>query len=361
MRISILGSGSWGSALAIAFSHIGSVVLWGRNQLQMQDMQHTRTNSGYLPNDIIFPVNIKFTTQLGDILGSDLLVVATPVNALREVLEHVRSIYEGYSNIKTITNDNNNAGTDDGAGIGNNINLSLPPIIWVSKGFENGSGLLPSQIIYDIFGDISNNVGALLGPSFAKEVALGLPTAVTFSSTNYDFAFKLTLQFCNIPNFRVYAHDDLIGSEVGAGVKNIIAIAVGISDGLQLGFNARAGLITRSLSELSRLVVQIGGKANTVYGLSGVGDLILTCTGDLSRNRNVGLELATGADIESILAKLGHVAEGVYATKEVYNLSKQQKIEMPIVEAVYNIIYNKCDIKQAVFGLLNRESKGEFI
>jgi len=248
----------------------------------------------------------------------------------------------------------------------------MPSIIWVCKGFELNSGLLPSQIIQDVLGNVldgrhsnsSNNnfgnFGALLGPSFAKEVALGLPTAVTLASHNCDFALNLAEQLCKIPNFRVYAHDDLIGSEVSAGVKNIIAIAVGISDGLNLGFNARAALITRSLSELCKLVLLLGGNPNTPYGLSGIGDLILTCTGDLSRNRSVGLELANGFDIDTILLKLGHVAEGVYATQEVYNMSKPLGIEMPIVAAVYNIIYNKHNIKQTVFNLLNRESKYEF-
>ncbi|HLX54019.1 MAG TPA: NAD(P)H-dependent glycerol-3-phosphate dehydrogenase, partial [Aquella sp.] len=174
-----------------------------------------------------------------------------------------------------------------------------------------------------------------------------------------QFAKKWINQLSTVPNFRVYANTDVIGSEVGSAVKNIMAIAVGISDGLQLGYNARAALITRSLNELAAMVMALGGEAKTIYGLTGIGDLILTCTGDLSRNRTVGLELAKGLSCEQILKKLGHVAEGVYAAREIYELSKRFHVDMPIVSAVYGIIYENADIKQTVDGLLGRAPKFE--
>lgn len=332
-NISVIGAGSWGSALAIAFSHISLVKLWVRDYSQKISLQQTRSNPKYLPEAITFPLNIEFISALDELKNSDLLVIATPVNALRDVLLQVRETFSAEE---------------------------LPSIIWASKGFELVSGMLPHQIISEILGDVSDNIGALLGPSFANEVARGLPTAVTLASKNLSFALALAARLCKIPNFRVYAHDDLIGSEVGAGVKNIIAIGVGIADGLNLGANSRAALITRGLHELSKLVLVLGGQMQTIYGLSGVGDLILTCTGDLSRNRNVGLALAQGGTIDEVLIKLGHVAEGVYAAQVVYNIAQRFALDMPIVTAVYNIIYNKHDIKQTVLHLLGREFKREF-
>lgn len=331
MLISVLGAGSWGSALAIAFSHVADVKLWSRDSLQVVQINNSRVNSSYLPESIKFPPNIEATTDFQQILMADLIVIATPTAALRSIISQIVQ----FSTAK------------------------VADIIWVCKGFETESGLLPHQIIEQVCPGI-DNIGALLGPSFAKEVAQSLPTAITLASNNLSFALKWSNNLKNIPNFRIYANTDLIGSEVGAGVKNIMAIAVGICDGLHLGFNARAGLITRSLNELGQLVLLLGGNSETIYGLSGIGDLILTCTGDLSRNRTVGLELAKGYKVEDIVANLGHVAEGVLASKEVYNLSQKLNIEMPIVEAVYKIIYERADLTAQVFSLLSREPKLEF-
>ncbi len=330
-RVCILGAGSWGSALAIAFSHAMQVSLWGRDKIQIQNILASRNNVGYLPEQIKFPDSIQITSDLDLALKNmDLVVIATPLSALRNMFLQVKSRYPG----------------------------KLPDIIWVCKGLEVGSGLFPHEIAKDTLGEFEN-IGALLGPSFANEVAHGLPTAITLSSNNIQFAKKWIDQLGKIPNFRVYANTDVIGSEVGGAVKNIMAIAVGISDGLQLGYNARAALMTRSLNELSAMVIALKGEAKTIYGLSGVGDLILTCTGDLSRNRTVGLELAKGLSCDQILKKLGHVAEGVYAAKEIYKLSKYLGVEMPIVDAVYGIIYENADIKKAVGGLLGRAPKFE--
>lgn len=331
MTISVLGAGSWGSALAIAFSNVVPVVLWGRNVSHVKNMEQTRINSQYLPGSIRFNSDIHITSDLDyAILGHELLVIAIPLSGLRGMLKTIRSYYKD----------------------------KVPDIIWVCKGLEAQTGLFPHQVLQSELGGVTN-FGALLGPSFASEVAQSLPTAITLSSFNDEFVSKWINCFSSIPNFRVYANTDLIGSEVGAAVKNIMAIASGISDGLMLGNNARAALITRSLSELSSLVTALGGQSNTIYGLTGIGDLILTCTGDLSRNRTVGIELAKGKNLNVVLEDLGHVAEGVYAVNEIYKLSVKLNINMPIVTAVYQILYQGFEIKEVITGLLTRKPKFE--
>lgn len=332
-KIGVLGAGSWGSALTIAMSHAAQVTLWGREIAKVNAINKTRTNPGYIPCQIKFSDNVQITSEIDlAIKGMDLVVIATPLSGLREMFLQIKAKCDG----------------------------ELPDMVWVCKGLETGSGLLPHQIAKEVLGDFPN-IGALLGPSFAKEVALSLPTAITLSSNNTEFAKKWIDRFGLIPNFRVYANTDVIGSEVGSAVKNIMAIAVGISDGLELGYNARAALITRSLNELSGMVIALGGVAQTIYGLTGIGDLILTCTGDLSRNRTVGLELAKGHSCEQILKNLGHVAEGVYAAREIYKLSKQLNVDMPIVSAVYGILYENANIRQTVSELLNRAPKFEVL
>lgn len=331
MQISVLGAGSWGSALAIAFAKVSDVVLWSHNNTQVEELSTYRTNQHYLPKEIIFADNIKCTTDLNSTLNSDLIVIATPLNAIREILTKIKIIKE-----------------------------KLPNIFFVSKGFENDTGKLPHQIIDDILPGFSD-YGLLIGPSFAKEVALGLPTAITLVSPRLEFAVKWMKQLYGIPNFRIYAHDDVVGSEVGAAIKNVLAIAVGLSDGLNMGFNARAALITRSLNELSSLVLALGGKSETIYGLTGIGDLILTCTGDLSRNRQVGQELSKGKSIEEVIDNLGHVAEGVLTTKEIYKKSQALKIDMPIVTCVYKIIYENANIADEISLLIGRAPKIEFM
>lgn len=334
MNISVLGAGSWGSALAIAFSHVADISLWSHDPKQVESIKNTRVNIGYLPEHITFPTNIYLSNSFEDsILKSELIVIATPISALRQIIQKIQVVFK---------------------------DTKTPDIIWVCKGFEPSSGKLPHKIVEEEYTNNVPRVGALLGPSFAKEVALSMPTAITLASQDLDFAMEWAEKLKKIPNFRIYAHDDLIGAEVGAGVKNIMAIAVGICDGLNLGYNARAGLITRSLNELGNLVLLLGGKNETIYGLTGIGDLILTCTGDLSRNRTVGLELAKGYAIDQVVTNLGHVAEGVNACREVYNLSKKLNIDMPIVEAVYKIMFEKADLLSQVKDLLSREPKIEF-
>ncbi len=331
MRISVLGAGSWGSALAILFSKIASINLWSRNEEQLQYLRKYRTNPEYLPADIVFPSNIQFTSQISEAISScDLVIIATPLNSIRQITRDIRQ------NVETI-----------------------PDLILVSKGFEANTGLLPHAIIAEELPGF-DRFGLLIGPSFAREVALNMPTAITLASLKLEFATSWMNKLKDLPNFRIYAHDDVIGSEVGSAVKNVLAIAVGISDGLKLGFNARAALITRSLNELGNLVLALGGRRETIYGLTGIGDLILTCTGDLSRNRQVGQELALGKKIDEIVNGLGHVAEGVSTAREIYKLAEKLNIEMPIVTAVYKIIYCNQDIKEQVLNLISRQPKLEF-
>ena len=329
MVVGVIGAGSWGSALAIAFSKVAFVRLFSRNEMQVEQINISRTNKDYLPETIKFPDTIIATNDFLYASDVDLIIIAVPSSVLRNILNLLKQ------------------------------NSVIPDIIWVCKGFEIGTGMLLHQIVAEVLPS-SRNVGALIGPSFAKEVAEGLPTAITLASANLEFAVNWVEKLKDIPNFRVYANTDIVGAEIGAAVKNVIAIAVGISDGLNLGYNARAALITRSLNELKELVIALGGVPETVYGLTGVGDLILTCTGELSRNRQVGLKLSTGQKISTILEELGHVAEGVNATKEVYKLSQQLNLDMPIIETVYKIIYEDANIAKSVTNLLNREPKVEF-
>lgn len=331
MQINVLGAGSWGSALAIACSKIADVTIWSHQVEHAQFLNATRHNPNYLPAEIYFADNVSFSAELEQCITADLIIIATPLNAIRQVLRQ----------IKALTN-------------------SIPDLLLVSKGFEAQTGLLPHQIVEQELPNFER-YGLLIGPSFAKEVALSLPTAISLVAPQLEFAMNWMDKLQNIPNFRIYAHDDVVGSEVGAAVKNVLAIAVGISDGLQLGYNARAALITRSLNELASLVLALGGKRETIYGLTGIGDLILTCTGDLSRNRSVGQELALGHTIEDIIKNLGHVAEGVSTAREIHLKAQALQIEMPIVASVYRIIYEHADIKQEVFGLISRQPKPEFL
>ena len=348
MQLGIIGAGSWGSALAIAGSYIATnVTLFARNNHQVLAINQTRSNLHYLEKHILFSQNVRATNTLSDIISSDIIIIATPVAGFRDALIELKKLILQ----------------------SNKMHFML---LWVCKGFELNTGLLPSQIFNTIFNidkqtnylsdtQIKIQIGALLGPSFAAEVARGLPTAMSMASDDESFAIFIANKFSKIPNFRVYANNDLTGAEISAGVKNIIAIAVGISDGLSLGYNARAALITRSLNELSKLITKMHGKITSLYGLGGIGDLILTSTGDLSRNRQVGIKLASGMQIDDILTDLSHVAEGVYASREVYKLGQIYQIDLPIINAVYNIIYCKANIQQIIADLFNRDAKLEFL
>ena len=323
-RVAVLGAGAWGTAIAAVLAPRLQVSLWAQNAAQAQALHATRRNERYLPG-IELPKALAVTSELGRAVeGVRLALVATPVAGLRDVLQR----------------------------------LDPPlPVIWLCKGFEEGSGLLPHQIAAETLGERAK-FGALSGPSFAEEVARGLPCALTLASAAAAFA-KESAALLHGGRMRIYYSADLVGVEFGGAVKNVMAIAAGIADGLGLGHNARAALITRGLAEIARLSAAMGGQPETVMGLAGAGDLILTATGDLSRNRRVGLELARGKSLPDILANLGHVAEGVRSAKEVSALANKKNVDMPVSDAVNAVLDGSLKPAQAVERLLSRDPKRE--
>ena len=327
MKIAILGAGAWGTALAVNFSDSHQVTLWCHNSNQCDELSRTRRNQRYLP-DIELPQQLSILNNFTQVVNnSDLLLIATPVSGLRETLNEIKQ----HTKVKSL--------------------------LWVCKGFEEHTSKFPHQIVSEVFNQ-DDFCGILSGPSFAIEVARKKPTALTLASKNASFSQNL-VQRLHSSNLRIYSSTDLIGVEVGAAVKNVMAIAVGISDGLNYGHNARAALITRGLAEMTRLGVTLGGRSETFMGLTGVGDLILTCTVDLSRNRRVGLMLAHGKKLNQILTEIGHVAEGVQTACETLRLAKLHHVEMPITKAVCEILFDNTPVKEAVEKLLNREPKSE--
>ena len=328
MQLAVLGAGAWGTALAIEYARAHQVTLWTRDPAQMQEMAAQRVNQRYLP-EAPFPDGLQVSDNLAAaITGAGLVLIVTPIAGLRPTLQALRA-----------------CGT------------SLPPLIWACKGFEAGTGLLPHRVLAEELPDHAET-GVLSGPSFAREVALGLPAAVTIASAHEGLAEQIA-KTLNSQRLRLYANSDLLGVEVGAAVKNVMAIATGVADGLEFGMNARAALITRGLAEITRLAVALGGRAETMMGLAGMGDLILTCTGSLSRNRQVGLKLAEGLPLAQILSGLGHVAEGVPTAREVQRLAQQHAISMPVTDAVCQLLDGGADPRQVVAALMAREPKLE--
>lgn len=326
MCIALLGAGAWGSALAVTFSGRHQIGVWDRDASLLEKIRDTR-RSPLLP-EVQWPASIQiFDTAAECIAQAEVVMVATPTEGLRAMAQALR---------------------DSGRDI---------PLVWVCKGFEASSSLLPHQVVDEVLGNDAR-CAALSGPSFAAEVAKGKPTALTLAARDGNFARNLALQL-HQPHLRVYYSDDLVGVEVGGAVKNVMAIATGIADGLELGFNTRAALITRGLAEIMRLGMALGGRAETFMGLTGMGDLILTCTGDLSRNRRVGLTLGQGESLETILAQLGHVAEGVSTSREVERRAQQLGIDMPITSAVCDVLFRDVPARTAVEQLLARDPKGE--
>lgn len=328
MNITVLGAGAWGTALAISLAQRHRVTLWARNAQQVADMRACGKNEKYLP-EIPLPSELKLEADFNKVLlDAEMLVLAVPISALRETLNKIAL-------------------------------LQVPvPVVWLCKGFEAETSLLAHQVVEAVLPP-SFPRGVLSGPSFAQEVAHGLPTALVLASNDIEFA-RLAAQNLHNPRLRIYTSNDVVGVEVGGAVKNVLAIAAGISDGMGFGYNTRAALLTRGLSEMTRLGLKLGGRAETLGGLSGVGDLILTCTGDLSRNRKVGLLLAQQHALPFILRELGHVAEGVYSVRAVHQLVQRLGVNMPICEAVYRILYEGVEAASAVEDLLNRVPDAEF-
>jgi glycerol-3-phosphate dehydrogenase (NAD(P)+) len=328
MNITIVGAGAWGTALAISLATNHRVTLWARDAAQIEAMHITRYNQHYLP-EILLPADLKLSSDFAAALAvADLAIIAVPTSALREILHQLVRLSRRFG------------------------------VVWLCKGFEAETAKLPHQVVAEVLPD-GYQYGVLSGPSFAQEVARGFPTALTLASADQEFA-RNTAQALHHAYLRIYASNDMVGVEVGGAVKNVMAIAAGICDGMGLGHNARAALLTRGLAEITRLGLKLGGRSETLSGLSGVGDLILTCTGDLSRNRQVGLLLVQQHELPEILRRLGHVAEGVYTVREVHHLAQRLGVAMPICEAVYRILYEHVPAADMVATLLNRTPNLEF-
>ena len=348
MKIVVLGAGAWGTALAVNAARAGGngsarhqVTLWARDAALVQALQSERTNARYLPGmalpDSLLVQGGGEASLAQALSGQDLIVMATPVSAARGLLQRLQH--------------------------------ASVPVAWLSKGFETAvapASLSASSLasfgllVHEIRAQVAINLraGVLSGPSFALEVARGQPTALVAASEHAEVREALVAAF-HSATLRVYASDDIVGVEVGGAVKNVLAIAAGLCDGLQLGLNARAALITRGLSEMMRLGVALGAKAETFMGLSGLGDLVLTATGDLSRNRKVGLLLAQGQTLQQAVASLGHVAEGVYCARTVVQRAQSLGIDMPIARSVVALLDGQVAPEQAVALLMGREPTDE--
>ena len=328
MNIAILGAGAWGTALATTLASRHSVVLWARNPALIDALAASRENARYLPGIPLNPA-LGLKVHLAEAVAharTGILIIAAPIAGLRPIVQVLKD--HAPSNL-----------------------------VWLCKGFEQDTALLPHQVVQQVLGtDVP--LGALSGPSFALEVAQGLPCALTIGSASATLRQQVVAAIHGA-NLRVYATDDLIGVEVGGAVKNILAIATGIADGVGLGMNARAALITRGLAEITRLGTALGGRSETFMGLTGLGDLILTCTGDLSRNRQVGLGLAAGKSLDDITAELGHVAEGVRCVTAVQRIALEHGVVMPIVDAVARVLFEHVTPQQAIHELLAREARNE--
>ena len=326
-RIAVFGAGAWGTALAQAFSASHEVCLWGRDPKHLNTIALDRENRRYLPG-IHLGARLRMEMDFARAAqGADLHLVVTPLGGLRDTVREQHRLQPA------------------------------TPLLWACKGLEAGSGRLPHEIIAEELGPDSAS-GVLTGPSFAAEVARGQPTAITLAAADEAFASHWVATL-HQPHLRIYANNDVVGCEIGGAIKNVMAIAAGVSDGMGFGLNARAALITRGLAEIARLAVALGGRGETLMGLAGMGDLILTCTGDLSRNRRVGLELAKGSTLADILRDLGHVAEGVSTAREVVRLASRRGAEMPICEAVDALLHQGLDARAAVEKLLARDPRHE--
>jgi len=327
--IAVLGAGSWGTALALVFARSGRVVrLWGRDEKQLAGMAAGRTNDRYLPG-IDFPDNLHIEADLeACVRGANDILISVPSHGLRETLTKVAPLLE------------------DGA-----------RICWATKGFELSTGKLPHQVAEEILGD-NHPVAVLSGPTFATEVGEGLPTAMTIAANEPDFAGELATTLSG-DKFRAYTSEDMIGVEVGGAVKNVLAIGAGLSDGLGFGANTRIALINRGLVEMTRLGVALGAKNDTFMGLAGMGDLVLTCTDNQSRNRRMGLLLASGKTVDEAQEEIQQVVEGVLAAKAVRDVAESLHVTMPICGEIYRILYEGVPPREAVGALMGRALKPE--
>lgn len=330
MKIAVLGAGAFGTAMALAASERHPVTLWSRDPALATLLEQTRRNERYLPGFDLPDTMAVTSGALGPWLaGQDLVVLATPMAALRDLLATIAPW------------------------------RAQQPVAWLCKGFENSiesAGCLAHEVQAQVAPQVLG--GALSGPSFAQEVAARQPTALVAASLHAACQDALVQAFHG-PALRIYANDDITGVEVGGAVKNVLAIAAGLCDGLQLGLNARAALITRGLAEITRLGLALGARADTFMGLSGLGDVVLTTTGDLSRNRRVGMALASGLSLDQAVSSLGHVAEGVYTARTAVRRAQALGVEMPIAEAVVALLEGQTTPAQAVATLMGRGLRQE--
>ncbi|WP_455479509.1 NAD(P)H-dependent glycerol-3-phosphate dehydrogenase [Bartonella sp. B23] len=326
----IIGAGSFGTALAIALTRNGRrVLLWGYNPQHIKELQKDRCNQAFLP-DILFPENLLLEASLETaITASHNILIAVPSHVFHQVLHNIRPYLDQHSRI-----------------------------IWVTKGLEHGTGRLLQEAAREILGD-KIPLAIFSGPTFARELAIGLPTAITVAASDDEFSEELQQLFHCSKSFRIYKNSDMIGVQLGGAVKNVIAIGAGISDGMGFGANARIALITRGLAEISRLGVAMGAELSTFMGMTGLGDLVLTCTDNQSRNRRFGMLLGKGASIKEAEKKVGQVVEGYLNTKEVRTLAQRIGIEMPITEQIYQVLFCNKSVFEAANTLLSRSLKDE--
>lgn len=331
LPVAVLGAGSWGTALAALIARHGHpTTLWGRDADVIAAIDGRKENPRYLPG-IALPERLRATTDLGaSMAGAGLVLVVTPSHAFADTLRALAPH------------------RPEGAGVA-----------WASKGFEPGSGRFLHEVAAEVLGP-QVPLAVVTGPSFAREVAAGLPTAVTVHSEQADFA-QLVADALHGPAFRAYTGNDMLGAELGGAMKNVLAVATGVADGMELGLNARAGLVTRGLNEMLRLNRALGGRPETLMGLAGMGDLVLTCTGDLSRNRRLGLALGRGQGIEEAVREIGQVVESLQTADEVMRLARRHGVELPISEAVHSVLHGGLTPVEGLAQLMAREQKAEYV
>ncbi|GFO71892.1 glycerol-3-phosphate dehydrogenase (NAD(P)+) [Bathymodiolus japonicus methanotrophic gill symbiont] len=330
-KISVLGAGSWGTALAIQAARNGNqTMLWGHLPEHIANLAKDRQNKRYLAG-LDFPETLELTDKLEVAAQfSDILLISVPSHVFKQTLVNIKPF------------------------VGKQIKIA-----WASKGFNPETGELLHQIVANVF-SVETPAAVLSGPSFAQEVAVGLPTAVTIAATQQSFADQLA-QIMHSPRFRTYTTNDIISVQVGGAVKNVLAIAAGIADGLSFGANTRAALVTRGIAEIIRLNTALGGQQETLMGLAGLGDLILTCTDNQSRNRRFGIALGEGKGRQQAIQEIGQEVEGISAAKETYMLAKKHAIDMPITEQTYRVLYEGLAPLSAVQNLLQRDQKSETV
>ncbi len=329
LRVSVLGAGSWGTALAALLARNGTpTTLWGRDAVSLADMQATHLNTRYLP-DLQLPPSLAFEADLGQaVANADIVLIAVPSHAFAALLDAIAPLLPGNC-----------------------------AVCWATKGFEPGTG----RFLHELVGEHlpGRPMAVITGPSFAREVVAGLPTAVTVHASEPAFAQTLA-ELLHSSNFRAYTGDDMLGAELGGAMKNVLAVATGVADGMQLGLNARAGLITRGMYEMLQLGVALGARPETLMGLSGLGDLVLTCTGDLSRNRRLGLALGRGVSIDQAIAEIGQVVESVVTADEVCRLAEQHDLDLPIAFGVRAVLHGEVTPAEGLRILMAREQKPEY-